>query len=118
MKTLSTILITAAAVAALAGAAFATPPPPANDNYASAQTIDNRAGGVTGTTIGATKESGEPTYGDNTSVWYRWTAPASGGATFNTAGSNFANCLVVRKVGSGFGALERYDSSDSTYMAS
>lgn len=46
----------------------------------------------------ATKETGEPNHAGNTggkSLWWTWTAPASGTATVTTAGSNFRNALAA-----------------------
>ena len=58
--------------------ATASAAPPANDNFAGAQVL----GGaqpivVTGTVREATREPNDPA-GFDASVWYRWTAPASG----------------------------------------
>src|SRR5687768_1643410 len=83
--------------------------PPANDNFASAQTITGCSGTVTGTNIGATRESGEPNHspdngGGNRSIWYRWQAPASSTVTFTTAGSGFDTVLGVYS-GSSVGSL-------------
>jgi hypothetical protein len=72
------------------GAAFAQP---ANDNFVNAFVISGANVRATGTNVGATKEPGEPAsvqYGTgrmNTgdrSVWWRWTAPASGQVTIAT----------------------------------
>lgn len=85
-------------------AATPTPSPvhrPANDNFANAQVISGGAGRVTGTNVNATKEPGEPMHSpDNTnsggaSVWYRWTAPATGKMAFTTADSGFDTVLAV-----------------------
>ncbi|MGH9968579.1 MAG: peptidoglycan DD-metalloendopeptidase family protein, partial [Pyrinomonadaceae bacterium] len=73
-------------------------PPPSNDNFANAQAISGTLGTVTGTNVGATKESGEPNHAGNTggaSVWYRWQPSSSGSATFATNGSNFDTLLAV-----------------------
>jgi hypothetical protein len=59
-----------------------TGPAPANDNFTNAQAISGVSGSVSNTNVGATVEPGEPTIQDQrggASVWYRWTAPASGG---------------------------------------
>ncbi|HEX7998761.1 MAG TPA: NF038122 family metalloprotease [Pyrinomonadaceae bacterium] len=74
------------------------PPPPANDNFASAQDISICSSSTTGSTISATRETGEPspwTYGGEGSIWYRWQAPASGSVTFTTVGSNFDTLLAA-----------------------
>ena len=76
---------------------------PENDHYARAAAIEGESGTVSGTNQGATTEPGElmgigsPTglspivtrpYGNATwwtsSVWYRWTAPATGDYRFST----------------------------------
>lgn len=74
------------------------PPPPANDNFAAAEVISGQTGTVAGTTVSATRETGEPYhagyYGVG-SVWYLWTAPANGTMEFNTSGSVISNSLAV-----------------------
>ena len=68
---------------------------PDNDDYASAAVLEGDSGGVDGTNMGATSEPpefqgnahiGDPgdTSGWTGSVWYRWTAPASGDFRFST----------------------------------
>lgn len=78
------------------------PPPPANDNFANAQTINGCSGSVNGTTLGATRETGEPSHDPGGSpgggsVWYQWQAPSTGSVTINTTGSatNFDTVLAV-----------------------
>jgi hypothetical protein len=69
---------------------------------------------ATGTNVGATKQTGEPNHGGNSggaSVWYKWTAPATGTATISTAGSNFDTLLGVYK-GASVGALTAVASND------
>jgi hypothetical protein len=73
-----------------------TPIGPANNNFAAAQVLSGTSGRVTGTNVGATKETGEPTVAGNPggkSVWYKWTATTTGTATFATAGSSFDTVL-------------------------
>ncbi len=52
-------------------------PTPPNDNFAAATVLQGTRITATGSNVGGTRETGEP---GNTgpSVWYRWTAPASG----------------------------------------
>ncbi len=89
-----------------ATATFTTPP--ANDNLKNAQVISGSAGTVTGSNVGATRENplsiGSATYGNEPlhaakpggkSIWYKWTAPAKGSATFNTENSAFDTLLAV-----------------------
>lgn len=71
---------------------------PANNDFANAQVITGLIGTATGTNFGANKQAGEPNHGANAggaSVWYRWQAPASGPAYFNTLGSNFDTLLGI-----------------------
>lgn len=71
---------------------------PANDNFGNRITITGATATVTGTNIGATKESGEPQHAGNRgghSVWWSWTAPASGTLTLDTLTSNFDTLLAV-----------------------
>ncbi|MBR6020845.1 MAG: BACON domain-containing protein, partial [Kiritimatiellae bacterium] len=66
---------------------------PRNDDLADAQAIFNSvsSGTVTGNNTGATVEEAEIMWQDYPeaahSVWWKWTAPRSGGVAFETAGS-------------------------------
>ena len=88
------ITVTAAGTATInAALAFA---PPANDTFANAQVVTGASGTTTGSTVHAAKEPGEPNHGGNAgggSIWYRWTAPSAGTATFTTCGSGFDTVL-------------------------
>ena len=77
---------------------------PGNDNFTNAVTIAGQTGIVIGSNVGATLEACEPTtvntddYGVepvDSSVWYQWTAPASGTVTMDTTGSTFDTVLAV-----------------------
>jgi hypothetical protein len=71
---------------------------PANDNFADRIPITAPALSVTGTNLGASKQAGEPDHvglAGGASVWWIWTATASGGAEINTAGSSFDTLLAV-----------------------
>jgi hypothetical protein len=73
-------------------------PPPANDNFASAAPLTGSSGSVTGTTLGATHESGEPLHAGSTgvgSVWYTWTAPDNSAYSFDVRSSNFVAVLAI-----------------------
>jgi hypothetical protein len=52
--------------------------PPANDNFADAEEIGALPATVSGDNIDATPEPGESGRGFDTSVWFRWTASATG----------------------------------------
>ncbi len=81
---------------------------PANDNLAARIVLSGSPVSTTGTSVASTKESGEPFHGpdDDTgnSVWWSWTAPASGLYTVSTAGSNYDTLLAVY-TGTVFGNL-------------
>jgi len=88
----------AVAVAALGGAvsSAAADGAPSNDDVAAAQEIGGPTGSVTGTTELATTEPNERTHDGSVtpndgghSIWFRWTAPATGNAYFTTAGSSY-----------------------------
>src|SRR6266851_1725342 len=92
---------------------------PANDAFASAQSISGSSGTVTGTSSGATKESGEPNHAGNAgghSVWYRWVAPASTSVAIDTVGSSFDTLLAVY-TGTSVSALTAVASNDDLSSA-
>lgn len=109
--------VTAAGLMALAaGRAVAQP---ANDFFTNATLIAGFSGTVTGATVGATLEAGEPVVlnqagfpiPNGASVWFRWTAPASGAVFFNTFGSAFDTVLSGHD-GSNFVSLVQLDGND------
>ena len=70
--------------------------PPANDNFANRIILSGATASSSSTTIGATSEIGEPAQaGTINSVWWSWTAPASGNFTFDTVGSPSGTSLSV-----------------------
>lgn len=87
---------------------------PANDNFANAQTVGPALPATTAASnIGATAEPGEPdTYSNDavSSVWFKWTAPASGIVVVDlctagfTGGSSPFTMIAVR-TGASLGAL-------------
>jgi Ca2+-binding RTX toxin-like protein len=81
---------------------------PANDDFANPQIIGNGGQGSTsGNTVDASREAGEPAPNGipgGHSIWYQWTAPATGQATFTTAGSSFDTTLGAY-TGSSLGGL-------------
>ncbi len=96
---------------------------PTNDPFAAAQAIVGSSGKVSGTTLYATKEPGEPAhagYSGGHSVWYRWTAPATGTYWFETTGSSFNTLLGIYR-GSSVSALSRVaannDAADGVYTS-
>jgi len=71
---------------------------PINDMFASRTTLTGMTGSAMGYNDAATKESGEPNHAYDTgghSVWWSWTAPASGVFVMDTIGSSFDTLLAV-----------------------
>lgn len=68
---------------------------PANDGFASAQVLAGASVSATGDNTNATLEGGEVNPGDDggASVWFAWTAPASGWHTIHTSSNIPANGL-------------------------
>ena len=94
-----------------------TPPVvrPANDLFASATGVTGTTWTRTGSSVHATAEGGEPSHAGQApgfSIWYSWTAPASGAATISTAGSGFDTVLAVY-TGSSVGALTPVAANDN-----
>lgn len=87
---------------------------PPNNNFASATVLTGSAAGATGKTHLGTKETGEPNHAGNAggkSVWYRWTATATGLVTVSTEGSDFDTLLGVY-TGTAVGSLTAIAAND------
>jgi hypothetical protein len=83
---------------------------PPNDDFEDAETLSGNEGSVDGTTAGSSHEADEPDYLYQT-VWYRWTAPSSGTATFEICGSDL-DAFLVAFTGNAIGELTYVSSSD------
>ena len=97
-KPLRRLAVAAALLIVLAAPGSASAAPPSNDNFANAETITERFGWAEGDNTEATKEPGEPNHAGNpggASVWYSWTAPSAGRATFSACYSEFDTLLAV-----------------------
>lgn len=97
----------------------ATPRPP-NDDFGNAVIVSGNSGTISGTNVFATSQPGEPIHSPDgvpsgKSIWYRWTAPNSGLATFTTAGSRFDTLLAVYTGTSvsGLTLIARNDDADN-----
>ena len=97
---------------------------PVNDNFTNAVVISGLTGTVSDNNSLATLETGELTsilFDDFTnvdnSVWYEWTAPATGTATFDTIGSTFDTVLAVYTTATGLAAA-RQIAADHQYTNS
>ena len=69
-------------------------PAPLNDDFASPATLSGTTAEATGSTTTATAEPGEPEHRGQ-SVWYEWTAPATGQATIDMTGSVWNRRVTV-----------------------
>src|SRR5438445_13409043 len=84
-------------------AALSAQAQPANNNLAAGIPLSGAIVTVTGRNVGANKENAEPNHAGNrggASVWWTWTAPASGLSTIDTSGSSFNTLLGVYTGGS------------------
>jgi hypothetical protein len=90
--------LAAAAIALMVSVATAQAAPPANDDYANASVIAGKLPvQVDGTDVDATKEAGEPDHGGDsggTSVWYSWTAAATGPVQIHTCNGPTLDTLL------------------------
>lgn len=85
-----------------------------NDRFAGAALLTGSSGSVSGSTELATSESGEPAHAGaaaSASLWWRWTAPATGTVSFSTAGSSFDTVLAVY-TGSAIASLATVAAND------
>ena len=92
------LLLAVALLFVLVAPAAASASPPSNDNFGNSQSLTDRFGWTDGDNTEATKEPGEPNHAGNPgghSVWYSWTAPYAGRATFSTCYSDFDTLLAV-----------------------
>lgn len=89
-------------------------PGPVNNDFANRVSAGPNSSPATGTNVGATKEDGEPDHAGGPggrSVWWSWTAPASGTVVFDTFGSDF-NTLLAVYTGSAVDALTLVAGND------
>ena len=104
------------------------PAPPVNDNFAQATPLSAGSLTVTGTTVKATCEPGELIYGVDPSartVWYSWTAPASGDVqvVVDTGGPDYLDLGIyagsslwhLTSVASSYGVVSFYALAGTTY---
>ena len=85
-----------------------------SDSFGSASRISGASGQATGNNAAASKEPGEPDHAGRSggaSLWWSWTAPASGTATIDTTGSDFDTLLAVY-TGAGVATLTEVASND------
>lgn len=88
---------------------------PLNDAFAQATVVSGNSSSTSGWNLNATKEAGEPDHAATSggkSVWWQWTAAASGTATFDTHGSGIDTLLAVY-TGSSVSTLVAVASNDN-----
>ena len=95
----SRLIVVAALALATCAAAWpaAALAAPGNDNFPG-QTLSGAVAETSGSTVGATREAGEPNdvyLSTSGTVWYSWTAPADGTVLLRTGGSDFTPMLAV-----------------------
>ena len=98
-----------------------TPPPPDNDNLYNAFTIAGSGGQISGNNRGATRESHEPLHAGRAggvSVWWKWTAHASGTTFITTHGSEFDTLLAVYTGNTPGGLVEVASNDDWSSLQS
>ncbi len=91
--------------------------PPANDAFAAATTVNGSAWSTTGNNVNGTIEPNEPIpllseSSSLASVWWKWTAPASGLYRATTAGSGI-NTVFAVFTGAALGGLTKVAESQS-----
>jgi Subtilase family len=91
----------------------------ANDDFADALPMTGLQTSVSGTSLGATKENGEPamitdgggTNAGGASIWYSWTSQLDGEVQVSTAGSSYDTMLRIY-TGTALNALTSIASND------
>ena len=104
---------------------FLLAPTPANDHFAAATLLHGASVTTTGHNLGATFETSEPNIDEGflpkytgtppsaRSVWWRWTAPATGSVSVDTLGSGIFSVMAIY-TGSSLGSLNQIVKSDWT----
>lgn len=85
-----------------------------NDDFSDRTTLTGSRIHVTSSNVGASKEDGEPNHGGNAggrSVWWTWTAHATGPVIISTSHSSFDTALAVY-TGTNLGSLKLIGEND------
>lgn len=91
---------------------------PPNDFFADAAPLSGGTVAINGTNVDASIEAGEETCCFTAAtVWFRWTAPTTGGYTIDTCGSSFNTYLKVYK-GPAIASLEKVAENDDAAACS
>ena len=89
--------------------------PAANDDFIDAAVLSGASATASALNLAAGEEAGEPIHGGigaGASLWWRWTAPASGTVTVDTCGSTFDTVLAVYRDATSLATLTNLASSD------
>jgi hypothetical protein len=92
-----------------------TVPPPVNDNFADRIILSGSSVSISGSNTAATAEANEPRHGEyfaSSSVWYSWTAPQTGRASFAIDGDFYPIPAVY--TGDELATLVRVSPSDNS----
>lgn len=86
-----------------------TPELPGNDSFSASYAITGAQGSTNGTTVRATRETGEPNHAAHTntpSVWFHWVATTNGATTFiATNWGSAVDTAIAIYTGSSVGGL-------------
>ncbi len=96
---------------------WALSPVPANDDFSAAATLSATSGSLDESTVGADKEAGEPDHAGNAgghSVWYRFTAAATGPAELSTCSAASFDTLLAAYTGTNVAQLAQVAASDDS----
>ncbi|MFH1816197.1 MAG: S8 family serine peptidase [Pseudomonadota bacterium] len=96
------------------GAALAGVGTESNDAFAAARVLNGVSASDSGSNVLASSETGEPAHDGiaaTRSLWWVWTAPASGILTLDTNGSNFDTMLAIY-TGNALSSLALLESDD------
>ncbi len=91
-----------------------------SDQFSSRQSLSGAVFSATGSTSAATAEAGEPDHAGNgaavRSLWWQWTAPASGAARIDASGNDLDTVLAVYR-GSSLAGLTRVVRNDDAGLS-
>src|SRR6185369_13342714 len=110
----SVVINNAAGSATSVDATLTVVVPPGNDDFADRIAVSGPTNSLSGNSLGASKEAGEPAHAGfpgGKSVWWSWTAPAGGNVLVTTFGSSFDTLLAVY-TGSSVSSLTPITSND------
>ncbi len=92
---------------------------PSNDDFENATVISGVSGSALGSNINATYQSGEPLTAVGASatntIWWAWTAPASGSVQFNTVGSEVYDTVMGIYTGTSVSTLTKVAANDNCW---